>query len=168
LEKTTEIFQQMLLTDNLPWVPDQLKPQAAESRVAQIAEQALNAKMSHGHGNHVPRFPCGLNPEATEFHIAQINKQLSNTATSQARQSDVPARIGTMRAAMEEIKILENEVAALKLALKIQNESCTCKKEEFKWEDELQDLNQFSDYASLGGSRQLDVDDGASSDLIDL
>jgi hypothetical protein len=147
LEKTTEKFQEMLLKENIPRIP--------------TIVQASNGTMS--------RRPRGLNPEATEFHITQINKQLSNSATSPARQSDVPARVGTLSAAIEEIKILENEVAALKLALKIQTEKCTCMKAEDKWEDELQNPKDFSDYASLGDSRQLEVDDdGASSDLIEL
>jgi hypothetical protein len=147
LEKGTASFQQMLLKENIPWIP--------------VIEQASNGTMS--------RRPRGLNPAAAEFHIAQINKQLSNTGTSQARQGDVPARVGTLSAAIEEIKILENEVAALKLALKIQTEKCTCMKVEDKWEDELQNPKEFSDYASLSDSRQLEVvDDGASSDLIEL
>lgn len=115
LEKATTSFQQMLLKENIPWIL--------------IIEQASNGTMS--------RRPRGLDPEATEFHITQINQQLSNSTASPARQSEVPARVGTMSAAIEEIKILENEVAALKMALKIQTENCTCMKAEDKWEDAL-------------------------------
>lgn len=151
LEKATEIFQQMLLKDNLPWIPDQVKPQAAEPR------------------DHMPRRAHGLNPEAAEFHITQNNKKLSNNATSTAFESDCSGRNSTMSAAFEQIKMLENEVAALKLALNKQSEECTCKAEESKWEEELQNPKQFSDYASLDDSRQLEVDnDGASSDLLEL
>jgi hypothetical protein len=150
LDVATEHFQQMLLKDNLPWVPEQLKPQATDPRAPQITEQASNETMSQRPRNHLPRRLRGLNPEAIEFQIPQINEQASNSATSQAPQSEVSARNSTMSYATERIKKLEDEVATLKMALKEQIENCICKKEERKWEDvmrkvKVEELNSGSD-----------------------
>jgi hypothetical protein len=168
LDKGTEIFQQMLLTGKLPWVPEQLKPQAANFRAPHLTEQASNETMSQRSRNHVPRRPLSLNPEATEFHTTQSNSQLSKSATSEEPQSEVSARNCTLSAALERIEMLEIEVAALEDTIKEHCETYTCRKVESQSESELRFPKQFSEGSSLLYLHQLEVDDRSSSNLIEL
>jgi hypothetical protein len=167
LDKGTEIFQQMLLTGKLPWVSEPLKSQAANSR-APLTEQASKETMSQGPAHHVPRRSLGLNPEATEFQTTQTNGQPSKSVTSGATQSEVSARNYTMSAALERIEMLEIEVEALEATIKEHCETYTCRKIESQSESELRFPKQFSEGSSLLYLHQLEVDDGSSSNLIQL
>ena len=107
LDDATQHFQQMLLARNLPWIPEQFKPQATGSRVHQITDQVSNEAMSQGTRTHIPRPPRILNPEAAEFQVPHFNIQASD-GTSQASQSDVSTTNCTMNDASERIKKLED------------------------------------------------------------